>query len=91
MKSNIVGSTTLQIWMELHSTPGGGEVEMFEEVLKAWFVVGRLGGYNGMNLQVGANFCHPVIATCAAWLLRRATKHMYCLLPGAARPMVRCS
>jgi len=38
--------------MEMHNSPSEGEQEMVEEVLKSWFMIGRLGGFNGMNLQV---------------------------------------
>ena len=43
----------MQLWMEMYEAPSEGEAEMVEEVLKSWFMVGRLGGFNGMNLQVG--------------------------------------
>jgi Protein of unknown function (DUF3531) len=42
----------VQLWMEMYEAPSEGEAEMVEEVLKSWFMVGRLGGFNGMNLQV---------------------------------------
>ena len=41
-----------QLWMEMYEAPSEGEAELVEEVLKSWFMVGRLGGFNGMNLQV---------------------------------------
>lgn len=48
-----------QLWMEMFEPPSEGELEMVEEVLKSWFMVGRLGGYNGMNLQVSCSSCTP--------------------------------
>ena len=42
----------MQIWIEMYERAASGEVEMCEEVLKSWFVLGRLGGFNTMNLQV---------------------------------------
>ncbi len=36
----------------MYERAASGEVEMCEEVLKSWFVLGRLGGFNTMNLQV---------------------------------------
>jgi len=44
--------TTLQVWLEFVQTPSTREVDLAEAVLKAWFMIGKLGGYNSQNLQV---------------------------------------
>lgn len=41
-----------QLWLEFRDEPVLGEREMLEGVLKSWFAVGKLGGYNSQNLQV---------------------------------------
>lgn len=43
---------------------------MIAEVFKAWFVIGRLGGYNASNLQVGFYHFRRVIIRqlCTAYL-----------------------
>ncbi|KAG2485664.1 hypothetical protein HYH03_015636 [Edaphochlamys debaryana] len=45
----------LWVWMEFAQEPVAGEKEMLEGVLKSWFAVGKLGGYNSQNLQVYQN------------------------------------
>lgn len=42
----------VQIWFELYRPPSPREVELLEEVLASWFMMGRLGAYNAQNLQV---------------------------------------
>ncbi|KAL0054069.1 hypothetical protein WJX82_003237 [Trebouxia sp. C0006] len=42
----------LWMWFELYRPPSPREVELFEEVLASWFMMGRLGAYNAQNLQV---------------------------------------
>eukprot|EP00899_Mesostigma_viride_P013243 jgi/Mesvir1/2191/Mv16695-RA.1 len=42
----------LVIWWQFYSIPSEKEMELFEEVVKSWFVIGKLGGYNADNLQV---------------------------------------
>lgn len=61
----------MQLWMEMYEAPSEGEAEMVEEVLKSWFMVGRLGGFNGMNLQVGLPG-----ARCSS---RRCWCHVHCV------------
>jgi Protein of unknown function (DUF3531) len=53
----------MQLWMEMYEAPSAGEAELVEEVFKSWFMVGRLGGFNGMNLQVD-----PAVACCSPQL-----------------------
>lgn len=38
----------------LHTLPGPRETELLEAVLRAWFMLGKLGGYDSSNLQVAA-------------------------------------
>jgi hypothetical protein len=42
----------LWVWAQLKSNASTEEKEMLEEVLKAWFILGKLGGFNAMRLQV---------------------------------------
>ena len=42
----------LWIWIEFETGPASEDQQMYlEELLKAWFIVGRMGGYNSINLQ----------------------------------------
>uniref|UniRef100_A0A7S3R4T9 DUF3531 domain-containing protein n=1 Tax=Dunaliella tertiolecta TaxID=3047 RepID=A0A7S3R4T9_DUNTE len=45
----------LWVWLEFLHPPSSREVDLAEAVLKAWFMVGKLGGYNSQNLQVFYN------------------------------------
>lgn len=47
-----VDNFSLWVWWELEEMPGTTEKEALEEVVKSWFLLGRLGAYNSMNLQV---------------------------------------
>lgn len=38
--------------MEFYDNPSESDKELITAALDAWFAVGKLGGYNGMNLQV---------------------------------------
>lgn len=40
------------IWVELYRPPSGGELEMIQEVVNSWFMLGRLGAFNATNMQV---------------------------------------
>lgn len=42
----------MQVWFEMHTAPSPDDMELLEAVLSSWFMIGRLGGYNAMNLQV---------------------------------------
>jgi hypothetical protein len=42
----------LWVWMELYAPPSGAELEMVQEVVNSWFMLGRLGAFNSANLQV---------------------------------------
>ena len=41
-----------QMWLELHQAPNAEQRNLLEAVLNSWFTMGRLGGFNAMNLQV---------------------------------------
>lgn len=45
-------SFDLWLWLELYSPPAEAEVEMLQEVVNSWYMLGRLGAYNSANLQV---------------------------------------
>lgn len=47
-----VDSFYLHIWFEFYQSPAEKEREMLDEVVRSWFTIGRLGGFNSMNLQV---------------------------------------
>jgi len=40
------------VWLQTGSVLGEEERLTLEEVLKAWFILGKLGGFNAANLQV---------------------------------------
>eukprot|EP00210_Caulerpa_lentillifera_P000646 g624.t1 len=42
----------LWLWFEFNSAPSVSDAEMLSEVLKSWFMIGKLGGYNSANLQI---------------------------------------
>jgi hypothetical protein len=44
------------IWIESHNPIAEMERPLLEEVFKAWFVLGRLGGFNSYNMQAQENF-----------------------------------
>lgn len=41
-----------QVWFELCEKPTEDDLDLLDAVLSSWFMIGRLGGYNTMNLQV---------------------------------------
>jgi hypothetical protein len=47
-----VDSFNLWTWIQLYRPPTGTDLEMLQEVLNSWFLLGRLGGFNSGNLQV---------------------------------------
>ena len=58
----------MQIWLEMAAPPTEDDKDMLETVLSAWFMIGRLGGYNSMNLQVETPLplklrIHPTLQT----------------------------
>lgn len=40
------------VWLELYSPPSSSEADLLQEVVRAWFLVGRLGGFNSQNMQL---------------------------------------
>ena len=61
----------MQIWLELYSEPSKVERETLEAVFTSWFTLGRCGGFNSQNLQVGAAGCaSPKMASAELWLLQ---------------------
>lgn len=44
------------IWIESHNPIAEMERPLLEEVFKAWFVLGKLGGFNSYNMQAQENF-----------------------------------
>ena len=46
-----VQTQNLWVWMEARNTIDDKEKEFFDEAIKSWFVVGKLGGYNVENQQ----------------------------------------
>ena len=49
-------SQNLWIHLESHNNISEMEQPLLDEVFKAWFVLGKLGGFNSDNMQVQANF-----------------------------------
>lgn len=47
-----VDPQNLWIWVEFWALPSPDEVDILQEVLNSWYVVGKLGGFNGSNTQV---------------------------------------
>ena len=48
----------LWIWLEFYSEPSEAEQEMLSSVLDAWFILGKLGSFNTVNLQLSNSFEH---------------------------------
>lgn len=49
-------SNNLWVWVESHNKITDMEQPLLDEVFKAWFVLGKLGGFNSENMQVQSNF-----------------------------------
>ena len=49
----------------MHAAPTPADLELLEAVLSSWFMVGRLGGYNAMNLQVFPPSVSKYLVTCS--------------------------
>lgn len=49
----------LWIWAQVKSSMSVDERETLSEVLKAWFIVGRLGGFSSSNTQVASRASDP--------------------------------
>ncbi|GIL89598.1 hypothetical protein Vretimale_1838 [Volvox reticuliferus] len=55
IKFRAISPMGLWVWLEFLEAPLSGEQELLEGILKSWFAVGKLGGYNSQNLQVYQN------------------------------------
>lgn len=44
--------SNLWLWIQFENEPTARDKENFEEAIKAFFITGRLGGFNSLNLQV---------------------------------------
>lgn len=47
-----VDPQNLWIWIEFWALPSPDETDILQEVLNSWYVVGKLGGFNGSNTQI---------------------------------------
>lgn len=45
-------ATDSYFWMELYSSPSEKDMEIIGSIIRAWYVLGRLGGFNSLNMQV---------------------------------------
>jgi len=44
--------SNIWIWVQFKAYPSDSEKENFEEAIKAFFITGKLGGFNSINLQI---------------------------------------
>ena len=54
-----VNAFSCWIWVESHNPIAEMEKPLLEEVFKAWFVLGKLGGFNSYNMQAMENYDEP--------------------------------
>lgn len=47
-----VDSFGVFLWFEFHFEPSAAEQELLGSVLESWFILGRLGGFDAMNMQM---------------------------------------
>ncbi|KAH7433672.1 hypothetical protein KP509_07G080500 [Ceratopteris richardii] len=45
-------STNAYVWFELYSPPSEKDVEIIGNVIRSWYLLGRLGAFNASNLQI---------------------------------------
>jgi hypothetical protein len=45
----------LWVWLELAAPPTASERDMLQGLLKSWFIIGKLGGYDSARMQVYNN------------------------------------
>jgi hypothetical protein len=50
-----INPMALWLWFEFYDLPSSRERELLESCIKAWFMIGKLGGFNAQNLQVHTN------------------------------------
>lgn len=54
----------VQFWLELYSEPTTKQVELVTQLISGWFMTGKMGGYNGANLQARPALPHaPAVNT----------------------------
>ena len=51
-----VDSFSLWVWFEFFSPPNEAEREMLQHVVESWYILGKLGAYNSLNLQLNDAF-----------------------------------
>ena len=59
-----------QIWVELARPPSADQRELLDYVFQAWYALGRLGGFNSLNLQ--ARRCLLALLLCIYFCCRLA-------------------
>ena len=55
-----------QIWLELARPPSADQRELMDYVFQAWYALGRLGGFNSLNLQARKLSACSAVLTSAA-------------------------
>lgn len=45
-------ATDSYIWMELYNTPSEKDIDLIGSVIRSWYLLGCLGGYNSFNMQI---------------------------------------
>lgn len=45
-------ATDSYIWMELYSSPSEKDIDIIGSVIRSWYLLGCLGGYNSLNMQL---------------------------------------
>lgn len=53
--------------MEMYEAPSSRDQDLLESVVKAWFMVGKLGGFNGGNMQVSGQSARRGYQGCSVW------------------------
>eukprot|EP00216_Chloropicon_sp_CCMP2111_P006488 CAMPEP_0198239992 /NCGR_PEP_ID=MMETSP1446-20131203/5240_1 /TAXON_ID=1461542 ORGANISM="Unidentified sp, Strain CCMP2111" /NCGR_SAMPLE_ID=MMETSP1446 /ASSEMBLY_ACC=CAM_ASM_001112 /LENGTH=260 /DNA_ID=CAMNT_0043922671 /DNA_START=51 /DNA_END=833 /DNA_ORIENTATION=+ len=47
---------SLWVWFEFYDVPNEAEREMLQNVLESWFILGKLGSFNALNLQLSDSY-----------------------------------
>eukprot|EP00250_Pteridium_aquilinum_P019239 c24359_g1_i3 orf=662-1522(-) len=45
-------ATDSHIWMELYNSPSEKDIDIIGSVIRSWYLLGCLGGYNSLNMQL---------------------------------------
>jgi len=56
----------VQLWFEHYKPLTKDDKDLLETVLESWFCLGRMGGFNSMNLQVA---CPPHVSAIAQMIV----------------------